>query len=324
MSATTAKVLKMNKYGHLFTNLPFSLTFKPINKAHVLRQNEDNPMIQPEIILRAAQPADESQIRTLLVDLDQFYPGAQAWLTTTLAQIWTGLAHADLAWRDDHLVGLLIDKPKPDGRRKLSTIYVAPEATGQGVFRALLDQAQRRWWTARLREVYVTVRIPRADTLVIGLTIHGFVPGPILTDRYGPNTTEQVFVWRPAYREALFSLWPFYAEALWCGEKRYEFRRTRVSLQPGDRVLVYETRPISAVTGEFLVGGVFYEKVPNLRKITARGGGPGLDEYLTNVKWASALRIVDPIKYPSPRPLAAFGLRHPPLSYQFLTKTKKD
>jgi predicted transcriptional regulator len=281
-------------------------------------------MMQPEIMLRSAQPADEALMRVLLVDLEQFYPGAQMWLTDTFIQIWGGVAQADLAWQGDQLVGLLIDKPKPEGRRKLSTIYVTPEATGQGVFRALLDRAQRRWWTARLREVYVTVRIPRTDTLVAGLAIHGFIPGPLVKDRYGPATYEQVFVWRPAYREALFSLWPFYAEALWRGEKRYEFRRTRLSLQPGDRVLVYETRPVSAVTGEFLVGGVFYEPVANLRQITVSGGGPGLDEYLAGVSCASALRVVSPIKYPRPRALSEFGVAHPPLSYQFLGKAKKE
>jgi len=277
-----------------------------------------------KIVLSDAQLPDEPLIRALLVDLEQTYPGAAEWLDRTLTQLWSGLAHATLAWQEGRLVGLLIDKPKAAGRRKLSTVYVSPEATGQGIFRALLDQAQRRWWMAKLGEVYVTVRIPRADALVAALTIHGFVAGPVVTDRYGPDTYERVFVWRPHYREALFSLWPIYAEALWRGEKRYEFRRTHVSLQSGDRVLVYETRPISAITGEFLVGGVFYEAVPNLRKITGAGGGPGLDEYLAAVEWASAIRVVAPIKYPNPRPLSEFGLAHPPLSYQFLGKTKKD
>ena len=270
------------------------------------------------IAVRRAVPSDSKSIIALLVDLPNVYPGADLWIDRTLDEVFAGKASCTLACVDGAIVGIVIDKPKPDGRRKLSTLYVDPGARGRGIARAIMDEAQRRWWTEGVVEVYVTCRIPRNDALTECLVMRGFVAGAILPNRYGQGHNEQIFVWRPSRRAAIFSLWSRYAEAIWSGEKRFEFRRRRIGITSGDRILVYETAPISSVTGEFIAGAIIAGIPGEVRRRAGAGAGPGLDEYFAGAEIASGIRIVAPMHYVRPKPLSDFGLAHPPLSYTFL------
>ena len=71
---------------------------------------------------------------------------------------------------------------------------------------------------------------------------------------------------------ALLSIKPKYAEAIFRGEKRFEFRRV-IFRKPVDVVLVYSTSPVSRVAGEFEVDAVISGTVEELWKRTKHCAG---------------------------------------------------
>jgi predicted transcriptional regulator len=120
-------------------------------------------------------------------------------------------------------------------------------------------------------------------------------------------------------RLVLFSLHPHYAAAIYNGSKGFEFRRVRTAIRPGDRALIYETAPVSRVTGEFMVGHVLSGELAELLYVAGTRAGPGVTEYLAGANVASAIEILSPTRWPRPLGLEEAGLgQRPPLSYRFV------
>jgi len=87
-------------------------------------------------------------------------------------------------------------------------------------------------------------------------------------------------------RVALLSFRQPFAEALLDGRKQHEFRRGPAGFAPGDLLLVYETAPVSRVTGVARVGRVHrgsgrdlagIEEHPDLSDLTADHLGEATD-----------------------------------------------
>ena len=114
------------------------------------------------------------------------------------------------------------------------------------------------------------------------------------------------------------SIRPRYAEAIYGGSKRYEFRRVRSRIRTGDRVLVYECTPISRVTGEFRVGDVVTGTPAELLALEHSDGRAEIERYLFGAHVASAIEIVDAIRWKKAREWQEFLRgRKPPQSYGF-------
>jgi predicted transcriptional regulator len=115
----------------------------------------------------------------------------------------------------------------------------------------------------------------------------------------------------------VFSLHPEQAGRIHAGLKTNEFRRGRVRVPPGSRVLMYETAPVGRVTGHFTVGEVHHgtpdevlAREPNAD--SRRGAAP----YLEGAESASGLEVVDVVRYDRPRTLReATGMSRPPQRY---------
>src|SRR5438309_11217740 len=71
---------------------------------------------------------------------------------------------------------------------------------------------------------------------------------------------------------ALLSIKPRYAEAIFRGEKRFEFRRV-IFRKPVKVVVVYTTSPVSRVAGEFDIEGIISDTVEGLWKRTKHQAG---------------------------------------------------
>lgn len=116
------------------------------------------------------------------------------------------------------------------------------------------------------------------------------------------------------------SIKPKYAEAIFRGEKRFEFRRV-VFKQPVKVVVVYTTSPVSQVAGEFEVDAVISDSVERLWRRTKNEAG--IDRkvffrYFSGRKLAHAIVIGSVRRYPRPHDLAEkFGIR-PPQSFAYL------
>src|ERR1035441_1124470 len=113
---------------------------------------------------------------------------------------------------------------------------------------------------------------------------------------------------------ALLSIRPPYAEAIFRGEKRFEFRRA-IFRKAVDVVVVYTTSPTSLVVGEFDVSEIISESIEDLWSRTSRYAGIDREvffNYLNGRGVGHAIAIGKVRKYKKPLKLAdTFGIRAP-------------
>ena len=119
---------------------------------------------------------------------------------------------------------------------------------------------------------------------------------------------------------ALLSIKPPYAEAIFRGDKRFEFRRT-IFRKPIDVVIVYTTSPVCQVVGEFDVEEVLADSVAGLWNRTNNYAGIDRSlflEYFAGCHIGYAIAIGNVRRYRRPLDLATtFGVR-PPQSFVYV------
>ena len=96
-------------------------------------------------VVRAARDQDAVATFVLLSRLKDIYPGADHWLRRTWEEVMAGEATCRVAASTQDLVGIVIEKPKPNGRRKLCSLYVAPTARRHGLGEALVRSSLAAW-----------------------------------------------------------------------------------------------------------------------------------------------------------------------------------
>ena len=119
---------------------------------------------------------------------------------------------------------------------------------------------------------------------------------------------------------ALLSIKPEFADAIFRGEKRYEFRRS-VFQRPVQVVVVYITSPICHVAGEFDVVEVISDTVEHLWFRTHAQAGIDRDrflKYFAGCRKGYAIAIGNVRQYPNPLDLhTSFGVK-PPQSFVYV------
>jgi len=119
---------------------------------------------------------------------------------------------------------------------------------------------------------------------------------------------------------ALLSIKPRYAEAIFRGEKRFEFRRV-IFRQTVKVVVIYTTSPVSRVAGEFDVEAIISDSVEGLWKRTKHCAGIDRQrflDYFAGRKVGYAIVIGSVRRYTrSLDLLRRFGIR-PPQSVAYL------
>lgn len=116
------------------------------------------------------------------------------------------------------------------------------------------------------------------------------------------------------------SIKPQYAEAIFRGEKRFEFRRA-IFRRKVDVVVVYTTSPVSQVVGEFDIDGIICDTVEALWKRTRHSAGIDRKRffgYFNGRAAGFAIAIGSVRRYRRPLNLSAsFGVR-PPQSFMYI------
>lgn len=116
----------------------------------------------------------------------------------------------------------------------------------------------------------------------------------------------------------VLSLRTEYLRRILAGTKTHEFRRRRVALRAGDRVLIYEVSPVGMITAGFSVADVLHGPPEELLRLEADGAAREfLRGYLSGCLTGTAIAVRDPQRLPQALPLAAAGLTHAPQSYAF-------
>jgi predicted transcriptional regulator len=125
----------------------------------------------------------------------------------------------------------------------------------------------------------------------------------------------------------LLSIKPKFAEAIFAGTKKFEFRRAIFKNPQITHVLVYASSPVSKVLGEFEVDGVLNMTIKNLWDRTSSWAGIDqsyFKEYFRGKRSGYALKVKKPIKFSEPLSLQGhFGISHPPQSFCYVDDRTK-
>jgi predicted transcriptional regulator len=117
------------------------------------------------------------------------------------------------------------------------------------------------------------------------------------------------------------SIKPRYADAIFRGEKRFEFRRA-IFRKPVAVVVVYTSSPVSRVVGEFDIEAIITDTIEGLWKRTKHCAGIDRERffsYFAGRKIGHAIAIGSVRRYPMSLDLSSnFGLR-PPQSFAYLS-----
>lgn len=121
--------------------------------------------------------------------------------------------------------------------------------------------------------------------------------------------------------KVLLSIKPEFAEKIFSGEKRYEFRKAIFKNQAVTTVVVYATLPVGKVVGEFEIESVLHDSPRSLWGRTKSFAGISrayFDAYFRARSTAYAIQVKNPQRYSAPRDLAEISQSPPPQSFMYL------
>lgn len=123
----------------------------------------------------------------------------------------------------------------------------------------------------------------------------------------------------------LLSIKPEFANAIFSGDKHFEFRKKIFKNEDAKKVYVYASAPISQVIGHFEIDGIIEHQPQRLWKETAIGAGiteKYFNEYFEGKDIGYALRVSKPLLFDTPRKLKEmFNISHPPQSFRYVPST---
>jgi len=123
----------------------------------------------------------------------------------------------------------------------------------------------------------------------------------------------------------LLSIKPEFAEKIFDGTKRYEFRRTIFKRQDINKVIVYASSPVQKVIGEFEIAAILQCEIKELWKRTRHQSGISEDyflNYFSDRHSGFAIKIKNAARYKTQYCIHKhFGIC-PPQSYAYVDKTE--
>jgi predicted transcriptional regulator len=122
--------------------------------------------------------------------------------------------------------------------------------------------------------------------------------------------------------KVLLSIRPKFADQIFAGLKRYEFRRVLFRSTCVSRIVVYASCPVQRVVGEFQVAAILALETRELWKKTRKHSGiqkQYFDAYFEGRNTAYAIEISFPRKYAKPLKLEElFDFSRPPQSFRYV------
>lgn len=120
----------------------------------------------------------------------------------------------------------------------------------------------------------------------------------------------------------LLSIKPKFADAIFSGEKKYEFRKAIFKDKSIKVIYVYASAPISKVIGTLYIDEILAQQPTILWEETGQDAGISEDyfyEYFANRKLGYALKVERAKLFDEPKLLKEmFGISHPPQSFCYV------
>ena len=121
--------------------------------------------------------------------------------------------------------------------------------------------------------------------------------------------------------KVLLSIKPEFANKIFDGEKKYEFRRAIFKRDDIDTVVVYASAPISKIIGEFEIESVCEDEIFSLWGKTKHSSGISKEyflKYFDGKENGYAIKVKSHVKYEEPVSLAErYGVK-PPQSFMYV------
>jgi predicted transcriptional regulator len=121
--------------------------------------------------------------------------------------------------------------------------------------------------------------------------------------------------------KVLLAMKPQYAEKIFRGEKKYEFRRTIFKNKAVKKVIVYASSPVRKVIGEFEIGNILTDNIDALWQQTKEHSGISEElffQYFTDKSTGHAIQIKNVKRYRKPLCIRTDFAVAPPQSFLYL------
>lgn len=122
----------------------------------------------------------------------------------------------------------------------------------------------------------------------------------------------------------LLSIKPAYADLIFSGKKRFEYRRS-LPVKPISRFFVYESSPVSRLVGWVNVSGIVKDNPILLYERTAWGAGLSQESFLRYFKGkntGSALILEKTHQFVQPMGLSVIRLLRPPQNFCYMKESQ--
>ncbi|MBD2105530.1 hypothetical protein [Nodosilinea sp. FACHB-13] len=123
----------------------------------------------------------------------------------------------------------------------------------------------------------------------------------------------------------LLSIKPEFAERIFSGEKKYEFRKTLFKSSSVKKIVVYASSPVKKIIGEFEIDCILSLKVDELWLKTCQHSGISkdfYDYYFDGKCIGHAIKIKNTVRYFKPKDLISYNLHFAPQSFIYLPDTQ--
>nr|WP_299385048.1 hypothetical protein [Allomuricauda sp.] len=121
--------------------------------------------------------------------------------------------------------------------------------------------------------------------------------------------------------KVILSIKPEFANKIFNGTKKFEFRRTLFKKKEVSKIVVYASAPISKVIGEFEIENIVHENLTALWDKTSKYSGISLkyySDYFQGKEAGYAIEVKNPKKYEEELCIKEnYGIR-PPQSFAYL------
>lgn len=204
--------------------------------------------------------------------------------------------------------------------KKICTLRVKQEYQRRGIGRELLKKSVKKLHTEK---PLITVREDQYTFFDKLFKEFGFILKQKKYDYYSFMGIEYVFNGFLPDREChsiLLPIHPTYANLIYNNTKKFEFRK-KLCKEYVDRIYLYETSPIKAVTGVVEITERLRLPIDVLWKFTKKEAGVGIEtfsNYYCKHNEGCAYRLGHYLKFNTPLSVLTFGLKSGGQSFQYL------
>lgn len=121
--------------------------------------------------------------------------------------------------------------------------------------------------------------------------------------------------------DVLLSIKPEFANKIFDGTKKFEFRKAIFKRTDIRRVIVYASSPVQKVIGEFQIESILNDSVENLWKRTSEFSGITKDfyqQYFAGREQAYAIQVGNVKRFKKAKTLQDYNINFAPQSYVYI------